>query len=51
MTRKGERIFKAAWPVYRRQIERLFGQYLIETDLDFLMTKLSALNQTLKEVK
>jgi len=50
MTSDGESSLKAAWPVYRQQIERLFGRHFTETDLDFLKTKLSALNETLEDV-
>lgn len=49
MTKEGEIALKAAWPVYRRQIGKLFGQEFEEPELDFLITKLSTLNENLKE--
>ena len=48
MTDQGEAALKAAWPVYRSQIEKLFGEEFMEAELNFLITKLSAVNERLK---
>jgi DNA-binding MarR family transcriptional regulator len=51
MTSEGENALKAAWPVYRRRIEGLFGKHFNEAELNFLTAKLSAVNESLKQIK
>jgi DNA-binding MarR family transcriptional regulator len=51
MTNEGENALKAAWPVYRRKIEDLFGKHFTEAELEFLAVKLSVVNESLKALR
>jgi len=49
LTSAGETALKSAWPTYRKQIHALFGTHFSDEELDFIVTKFSALAQMLSE--
>jgi DNA-binding MarR family transcriptional regulator len=49
LTPAGETALKSAWPTYRKQIHTLFGAHFSDEELDFVVTRFSALSKMLPE--
>ncbi|MBA3832998.1 MAG: winged helix-turn-helix transcriptional regulator [Chthoniobacterales bacterium] len=45
LTSEGENELKKAWPVYRKQIECLFGTHFSERELDFLAKRFAKISR------
>lgn len=48
ITSDGENELKNAWPVYRKQIETLFGAHFSERELDFLAKRFAKISRGLQ---
>ncbi len=48
ITAAGKKELKLAWPVYREQIEQLFGRHFRAAELDFLANRFAQISRALK---
>ncbi len=49
ITVAGKKELKRAWPIYREQIEKLFGRHFKATELDFLADRFAQISRALKD--